>query len=377
MKIGNLEFKNYAAKKPVSLSPSGNFLTAKEVVEQPAMTLGSLHSLSKEDQIKLAVERYSFEPDFTLAIIQQGLIKKDEIIDQIKKQTDFGKIALQAEMQYCNELITALGSGVVTTWPQIPETPLPNIPDWKPFKKKCINLKLQTRALFCENTTDSVTSPFAQYRIQNVHPVFSSRGFVVTVLQGTEDVNTNFIPQAKNSLTVYLSGIGHGSYTTYTGHGGNHILEACQYDSSVVKGKAIHFLSCQTATKLGPDTIAKGAKCYAGYIENFVLQWDSPNTPAVNELLLFAKSDSTFDIMMANGATAQQAFNATIQAFNAAISSVPNTVTATYLTLDRDRLKLHGDPNTKILPYRYVKICYPINALEKETILAQAGELVD
>ena len=151
---------------------------------------------------------------------------------------------------------------------------------------------------------------------------------------------------------------------------------ASQYDPSEVKDKAIHFLSCETAAQLGPDTVAKGAKCYIGYTENFVLQWDDPSTPATNEFLLFAKSDSTVGIMMANGSTAQQAYDATIQAFNAAISQVPNTVAATYLTWDRDHLKLCGDPATQIVPYRYVKVCFPLAAIEQEDALLKSGVLV-
>jgi hypothetical protein len=80
---------------------------------------------------------------------------------------------------------------------------------------------------------------------------------------------------------------------------------------------------------------------------------------------------------MAKGATALDAHNGTIQAFNAARAQVPNTVAATYLTWDRDHLTLHGDRASKIEPYRYVKICYPIMALEQEDALVSAGELVD
>jgi len=375
MKIGKLQFKGYAAKKPVMVSVTGEFLKAGDVISKPSLTLVSLHTLSKELQMRLALERYKIEPEFKLGIVGVGILTKEEVIEHLKAQTDFGKIVLQAEMQYCNELIASLTAPKVPIWPKVPKAPLPPKPYWKPIKK-CLRLKLATRALFCENTTDGVTTPFANYRIANVHPVFKARGFIVTVIKGTDDIRTNFIPQAKNMLTVYLSGIGHGGYSVYTGHGGNYILEACQYDSAEVKGKAIHFLSCQTARTLGPDTVTKGAKSYAGYIENFILQWDDSSTP-IDEFLLFAKSDSTFDIMMANGATAQQAYDATIQAFNAAISQVPNTVAATYLTLDRDRLRLHGTGATQIKPYRYLKVCFPLVSLEKQNALVKAGEFED
>lgn len=376
MKIGKLVFKAYAAKKPVTVSPTGKFLTADEVLAQPSLSFGSLHALDMASQLRLALERYALEPDFKLGVVGIGVLTKDEVIEHLKKQTSFGQLALQAEMEYCNQLIASLTADSLPTWPEIPTPVIPEKPEWKRLKR-CYWLKLPTRCLFCENTTDSVTTPFAKYRIANVHPVFQARGFTVVVLKGLDDVRTNFTSQAKNGLTVYIGGIGHGSYSLYTGHAGNHILEVDQYDPAEVKGKVIHFLSCETAGQLGPDTVSKGAKSYAGYSENFVLQWDDSSTPAVDEFLLFAKSDSTYDLMMANGATSQQGYNATVQAFNAAISQVPNTVAATYLTYDRDHLKLLGASSSTIQSYRYVKICFPLVVLEKQNALVAAGELTD
>lgn len=375
MKIGIFEFKEYAAKKPLTLSPSGESLTASDIASKPKLNLGSLFTLTQDQQLKLALERYTLEPDFRLGIVGVGLLTKDEVIDHLQRKTDLGSLFLRAEMGYCDGLTAELAGKVIPPkWPPIPKEPFPAKPDWR-WEKKCIWLKLINRVLFCENTTDSVTTPFANYRIANVHSAFQTAGFKVIVLQGTDDVRANFKSPAKNTLTVYIGGIGHGNYDVYTGHWGDHILEVNQYDAAEVKGKALHFLSCRTARDLGPDTAAKGAKCYAGYTENFILQWDDGTTPAVNEFELFARSDSTFDLMMAKGGTAQQAYDATIQAFNAARAQVPNTVAATYLTWDRDHLKLHGDGTTTIKPFRTVKICFPIGVLEQEDALVQAGKL--
>lgn len=380
MKIGNLSFKPYAAKKPVAISQQGNFLSADEVLAEPSLGMGSLFTLSTNLQIKLAVERYSMEPDFKLGIVGMGILTKDEIVDHIETQTEFGQLALQAEMEYCNELIPQLTNNVIPVWPKIPKatkgplTPVPAQP-WKPGQKY-IWLKLVSKALFCENTTDGVTAPIANYRINNVHTVFATRGYTVTTLTGVNDDRTNFIPKARDTLTVYIGGVGHGNYNLYTGHAGNHILEVGVYDDEEVELKALHFLSCRTAAQLGPDTITHGAKCYAGYTENFTFVWDDSNTP-VNEFNLFMQADSTFDIMMANSTTAQQAYDATRQAFNAAINQVPNTVAATWLTYDRDHFALHGDPSKTILPYRMVRIPYPLINIEKQEAIARIGELVE
>lgn len=375
MKIGRLDFKTHAAAKPISISATGQFLTAADMAKQPSLALGSRFALSKPQQLKLTLERYRLEPDFKLGVIGVGVLTKDEIVEHIKTQTEFGQMALAAEIGYCNELAASLGAAKLPAWPK-PLKPIePVVPNWRPIKK-CVSLKVPTRVLFCENTTDSVTSAFAQYRIANVHAAFQARGFQVVSLTGTSDVRTQFTTEAKNDLTVYVSGIGHGAYTLYTGNLGNHILEVGQYDAAEVNSKAFHFLSCQTARQLGPDTVTHGAKCYAGYDENFTFVWDDSATP-IDEVLLFKQCDSTFDLTMANGGTAQQAFDATTQAFNAAVAQVPNTAAATWLTWDRNHLKLLGAATTVVSPYRFVRVCFPLASREAASALAKAGVLED
>lgn len=375
MKIGKLIFKEYAAQKPVMVTESGSMLSLVEVVSAPRYEFRSLLTASRESQIRIALERYKQEPDFQLAIFDNGVMRKAEVIGQIEQQTDFGKLAVKVEMQYCNELMQFIREKRVVAYPKMPRRPVVEFPEWKQVNR-CFWFRLTSTVLFAENTTDSVTEPFALYRLENVHPAFEGRGFHVVANTGTSDTRTNFVNTAKKALTVYLGGIGHGSEDAYTGHAGREILEVGAYDAEVVKNKAIHFLSCRTAASLGPDTVNKGAKCYAGYDENFTFIWDDPATPLV-EADLFKKSDSTFDLYMANGFTAQQAYDATIATFNASIALVPGTVAASWLSYDRDHLRLIGNADTKIAPYRYVKICLPIKNLLHEEMLAGIGELTD
>ncbi|MBA7544292.1 hypothetical protein ES705_36644 [subsurface metagenome] len=356
IKIGNLEMKKYAAKKPVAVTPAGEFVTPSELVEKPSLAIGSLLALSEDFQVKLTIERNKLEPDFKLGIIGVGIVTKDELIEHVEARTELGQEIVRAEMNYCNDLTATLAGGAPSKWPVVP-TPKPEpIPtDWKWIPKPWW-IFFRTCALFCENTTDPVTKYAADYRIKNVHPVFKKRGFCVIVLQGADDVRANFAPKAKSKRVVYIAGIGHGSPTTYTGHLGDPILKVCSYDPSEVQKKVIHLLSCQTAKQLGPDIIKKGGKAYAGYFENFTFVYDQPGTP-INEMELFWKCDSTFDIMMANFATAKAAHNVTISAYNAAITSVPGTAAATWLTHNRNYFRtpvinvIYGDKAAKIFPF--------------------------
>jgi len=375
MKIGNLEFKSFAVKKPLMITPAGDFVSVQQVADVPSLGMGSLFTLDEDLQVELATKRYSMEPDFKLGIVGLGIYSRDDVIDEIKKKTELGKLATRVEMGYCGELAASLRAKKVPSWPKAPRKAVPKQPWWKPIQK-CIRLRVRNRALFCENTTDNVTTPIAMWRIANVHPQFASRGFSVMALTGTDDVRANFAPAAKNWLTTYIGGVGHGNYDVYTGHWGDHILEIGHYDSAEVKGKVLHFLSCRTGRDLGPDTVANGAKAYAGYDENFHFVWDDSTTP-VNEFLLFIRSDATFDLQMAGGATAGQAFKATIDAFNAAIAEVPGTAAASWLTYDRNHLRLHGSRAATIKPFRWLKICFPIRRLEMETALLGAGVLED
>ncbi len=177
-------------------------------------------------------------------------------------------------------------------------------------------------------------------------------------------------------LTTYIGGVGHGNYDLYTGHWGDEILRIGHYESTEVRDKILHFLSCRTGRDLGPDAVANGTNAYLGYDENFTFVWDDSTTP-LDEFLLYVKSDATFDLQMASGVTAGQAFDATKQAFNAAIAQLPNTAAATWLTYDRDHMKLHGSADATIKPFRWVKICFPIMHLEMENALLNAGDIED
>ena len=356
--IGRLKLKAYAAEKPVALGARGKFVTLAEAAKQPSAlsSAASLASLEDDDQTKLVIERNRLEPDFTLGVIGQENIRKRDLLDHIKQHTLIGNMAIQAELNYVADLVSQVTTPSKPAWPRVPKAkPIPIPPKWKWIPKQWWRI-LRTTALFCENTTDAVTRRAAAYRKKYVHPIFKLRGFNVIVLEGVNDVAAEFIPRAKSRRVVYISGIGHGNPTTYTGHLNTVLLRACQYDPAVVKNKSIHLLSCQTAKQLGPDTVKKGAKSYAGYYENFTFVHDDPSTP-VNEQNLFWKSDSTYDISMALGKTAKEAGSRTVAAFNSAIATVPGTIAATWLTWDRNWFRYantaigkYGRGNSRISP---------------------------
>lgn len=357
-KVGNFEMKDYAASKPTAIGLDGQFIYPETLAKKKDLALGSLYALSEDLQLKLALERTNLEPDFKLGIIGVGILSKDDVIEQITNKTELGMDIVRAEMAYCNEFNSTLAAGTPPeTWAEEPaELEREELPEELEDIPKKLRPLFRAIALFCENTTDSVTKLAAQYRMEKVHPVFAKRGFEVICLKGIQDVRYYFRQKALNSRTVYISGVGHGSPTTYTGHLGDPILRVGSYDPAEVKGKCMHLLSCQTAKELGPDVVAKGTRAYAGYFENFTFVLDDPSTP-INELNLFWKCDSTFDIKMAEGVTAKAAHYGMIAAYNAAIAMVPNTEAAVWLTHDRNYLRtptidaIYGKISARIYPF--------------------------
>ena len=129
---GKLQFKEWARKKPVSITEAGRLLTTAELEADAALRIGSLHTLPADLQVTLAVERYALEPDFKLGIIGRGILTRDEIVTHIKDRTPFGELAVRAEMHYCNQLISMLAGAEIPSWP---EPMRPAAQEWPDFKQ--------------------------------------------------------------------------------------------------------------------------------------------------------------------------------------------------------------------------------------------------
>lgn len=79
----------------------------------------------------------------------------------------------------------------------------------------------------------------------------------------------------------FIFGSGHGLSSSFGGQDREKMIEVGDYDSSVVAGKFIKLLTCQTGKSLGPDMILNGASAFQGYVEDyvFIVDDDYVNTP--------------------------------------------------------------------------------------------------
>ena len=70
----------------------------------------------------------------------------------------------------------------------------------------------------------------------------------------------------KRSVDLVLL-CGHGASDAVTG---NEEMILDTKNDDLLNGKVTHALSCQSADKLGPDAVKKGAKAYIGYKNDFI-----------------------------------------------------------------------------------------------------------
>ncbi len=359
VKLGKFNVPDYAAAKPLMIRGTGELVFPSDLLKKKEPPHFGLQLASPENKAKLAIERLKAEPDFVYGVINKtGNYTKAEVIKHIQDQTTLGQQFADIEVNYAEYFANQLLGKLPKIPPRLKTTDVPAatiLPDWK-FLPKAKWIFFKTKVLFCENTTDSVTTPAANYRIANVHPVFAAKGFNVMTLTGANDIRANFAVKAKEAHVVYISGLGHGSYTVFTGHMFDDVLEVGAYTAPEVKGKVIHLLSCETAKTLGPDTVTNGAKASVGYTENFVFDWANAD--------LYWPCDSQFDISMANGKTVEQAVADTLAKFDATIATVPGTNTAALLLNDRNLLRspvsgaAWGSKTARIYPYMFYYLTF-------------------
>ena len=332
--LGRVSVESYVMEKPVGISSTGAFIYPGEIKDAKAAAALNLPRLTLQNKIRLVTERLRVEPEFEIGVLSNaGAYAKNEVLRHVSEQTPFGKQLMEMELQYIPYFLNQV-LGIEETIPVF-RTRKPGTPSEKDDDTDSDSAqpdaRIKTSVLFCENTTDKLTSLAATYRKKYVHPAFAAKGYNVISLEGTNDVRAQFAMQAKSSTVVYISGVGHGGYQEYTGHDFDTILQVGNYNTAETKGKIIHFLSCETARDLGPNTILKGAKAYIGYTEDLLFKVQTAD--------LFWKCDSTFDICMANGCTAGDAIYDTYMQYITVGVSVIGTVTATLLFGDRNLLR--------------------------------------
>jgi len=154
---------------------------------------------------------------------------------------------------------------------------------------------------------DPSTKAIWQHRQKRVYDYLRQRLDVV-LLDGEKATRRKVMEEAMGGNVKYLTGAGHGDTMTFTGHDGQRIFHVDEYDPKVPSEKIVHFLSCLTAKKLGPDFVSNGCSAYFGY--DVDLKW-----PDTCDAKILVDCDSEIDRALADGLTAGKAYKRAVKEF--------------------------------------------------------------
>lgn len=216
-------------------------------------------------------------------------------------------------------------------------------------RTRTVSLDTPLTVLGVDANFEPITQAGFQYRQTNVYPYFEAKGFTIQRCQGSLARRVYVAPAARQPSVVYITGIGHGTYDTFTGDYYDPIFSVGNYTQEESQGKIVHLLSCETARSLGPDFVLHGCKAFFGYDENFSFQMDIAD--------MFFQCDSEVDRAFADGLAASDVYSRVINLFNKNIATLRaqgSDYKAATLEFDRDHLRAPasgtqwGDANAKL-----------------------------
>jgi hypothetical protein len=223
-----------------------------------------------------------------------------------------------------------------------------------PAKKKKSLGSSRAVVLAIDANFDPVTRAPFEYREANVYPHMEEKGFTVVRRQGQRARRNDVAPQARKPNVVYITGVGHGFPNSYTGDNLDPIFSRSQLALKECRDKIVHFLSCETATGLGPAFVDKGCRAYFGYSDNFTYP------PVLAQV--FFECDSEIDRGFADGLTADEVYQRVVARFQQHIDRLKSTGdsgdmhNAAILEVDLRLLRApsvsdeYGDKNARLVP---------------------------
>lgn len=170
------------------------------------------------------------------------------------------------------------------------------------------------KILAIDSSYDEITHASYVYRNRHVYPYLESKGFELVRCQGQSARRVHVQSEAHQGDIAYITGVGHGSYTTYMGEYCNPIFDVGNYQPEESDNKIVHFFACQTAAELGTDFVNNGCLAYFGYDEDFIVSMYVSDA--------FFDCDSEIDRAFADGLTAEEVYDRVIAYYNQKISEL-------------------------------------------------------
>src|SRR2546426_11497225 len=83
--------------------------------------------------------------------------------------------------------------------------------------RRAVSLEADLVILAVDANFETVTQAGFNYRKQNVYPYMEGKGFAIKRCQESLARRLYAAPEARNPNVVYITGVGHGAYDSYTG----------------------------------------------------------------------------------------------------------------------------------------------------------------
>ena len=168
------------------------------------------------------------------------------------------------------------------------------------------------QALGIDTVSDDLTQACFDAREANVYPHLADQSVAVTRLTGPAATSDAVIAALTPGID-FVTASGHGLPDKLIGQAGT-ILEVGRYPPAAVQNKIIHLLACDSGELLGPDLVANGCRAFFGYRLQFLFPASSPAD--------FLNCDGTIDRALAEGLTADEAFQLVMRSFNKRIADL-------------------------------------------------------
>lgn len=161
------------------------------------------------------------------------------------------------------------------------------------------------------------------YREQNIYPYLQGKGYSLEQFFGPSARRGLVAGSDQDPEVKLLTGVGHGTSTSFMGYNFEDIYAVGSYGKGEVAGKIAHFLSCNTASQLGPDFVSNGCLAFIGYDDNFMFD---PNSADV-----FFECDGEIDRALADGLNVGDAMARAKALFTQRIGELGNTYAGSML----------------------------------------------
>jgi len=203
-------------------------------------------------------------------------------------------------------------------------------------------------------------------------------GFDVKCLRGDDDTKENLEKALSDNPDAFLTGVGHGNRTTFSGQGKKPMIVEGQ-NEGIVANHAWYPLSCEVGASLGKAVVRDGCPAFCGYEKKFVFALSKRSDKGGRAARGFKEANNAVPLTLIEGGDFDAAFKAAQNKFSEWIEKEKkegNKRRVKWLIHDKRCMvapavsDAYGDGSTKIKEAKMEKV--EVNfELEKETQLYQ------